>query len=67
MIKTGVLTRAPMYPASQISPKIPKAWKRLIEECQTWPDNTDDQPRSKQRKITEFRTSPIAINWQLVP
>ena len=56
MIKTGVLTRAPIYPESQISPKIPKIWKRLIEEAQTWPENAnEDQPRAKQRKITEFR------------
>ena len=30
MTKTGVLTRAPIYPESQISPKITKTWKRDI-------------------------------------
>ena len=50
MTKTGVLTRAPIYPESQISPK--RTWKRDIEELQT---NNDDQPRTKQRKITDFR------------
>ena len=56
MIKTGVLTRAPIYPESQISPKVTKTWKRDIEEIQTWPgSNNEDQPRAKQRKITDFR------------
>ena len=56
MTKTGVLTRAPIYPESQISPKITKTWKRDIDELQTWPEtNNEDQPSAKQRKITEFR------------
>ena len=55
MTKTGVLTRAPIYPESQISPKIKKTWKRDIEELQTWPVINEDQPRAKQRKITDFR------------
>ena len=56
MTKTGVLTRAPIYPESQISPKITKTRKRVIEDMQTWPEsNNEDQPSSKQRKITDFR------------
>ena len=55
MTKTGVLTRAPIYPESQISPKIKKTWKRDIEELQTWPVINEDQPRAKHRKITDFR------------
>ena len=56
MTKTGVLTRAPIYPESQISPKITKTWKRDIDELQTWPEtNNEEQPSAKQRKITEFR------------
>ena len=56
MTKTGVLTRAPIYPESQISPKITKTWKRDIEDMQTWPENNNpDQPSAKQRKITDFR------------
>ena len=50
MTKTGVLTRSPIYPESQISPK--RTWKRDIEELQS---NNEDQPRAKQRKITDFR------------
>ena len=44
MIKTGVF-----------SPNMTKIWKRKIEESQTWPAN-EDQPRAKQRKITEYGT-----------
>ena len=56
MTKTGVLTRAPIYPESQISPKRPKSRKRDIDELQTWPINiNEDHPSAKQRKITDFR------------
>ena len=50
MTKTGALTRAPIYPESQISPKRP--WKRDNDELGS---NTEDQPSAKQRKITDFR------------
>ena len=44
MTKTGVLTRSPIYPESQISPKR-KTRKRDLEELQTWPEsNNEDQP-----------------------
>ena len=49
MTKTGVLTRSPIYPEGQISPK--RTWKRDLDELQS---NNEDQPKAKQRKITDF-------------
>jgi hypothetical protein len=55
MTKSGVLIRSPIYPENQISPKR-KTWKRDSDELLTCPENkNEDQPRAKQRKLTEFR------------
>ena len=49
MTKTGVLTRSPIYPESQISPKR-KTGKRELDES-----INEDLPSAKQRRITDFR------------
>ena len=55
MTKTGVLIRSPIYPESQLSPKR-KTWKRDSDALLTRPENNiEDQPRAKQRKLTDFR------------
>ena len=52
MIKTGALTRAPVYPASQLSPK--RSRKRSSDEGQNSPNNLNIQPPPKQRKLSYF-------------
>ena len=55
MIKTGALTRAPVYPASQLSPKRSKKInKRPLDEGQNSPTNPNNQPPPKQRKLSHF-------------
>ena len=56
MTKSGVLTRAPIYPETQISPKRSKSRKRDLEELKSRPIIiNEDQPSAKQRKITDFK------------
>ena len=64
MIKAGALTRAPVYPSSQISPKISKIiWKRFIEEAQESPTDLNTQPIPKQcklgGKLSHFFNAPV--------
>ena len=60
MSKTGALTRAPIYPASQISPKISKkTWKRFLDDAQESPTDLNTQPEPKQRKLSHFFNVPV--------